>query len=69
MKRRKKQMPVPQWEFGFSAETFNLMQETGIDGDRISREKSEMEEARAVTEAAQSKLFRPSSAFSIQSKI
>jgi hypothetical protein len=39
MRRRKKAMPIPQWEFGFSAEAFNLVQETTVDGERISRER------------------------------
>ena len=50
-------MPIPQWEFGFSADTFNLMQETGIDGERIARERREAEQDRELANAAQEKLF------------
>ena len=57
MKTKRKQMPIPQWEFGFSAETFNLIQETGIDGERIALEKQENALAREKSEAAQIKIF------------
>jgi hypothetical protein len=57
MKTRRKQIPIPQWEFGFSADTFNLIQETGIDGERVAREKQEITLAREKSEAAQHKLF------------
>jgi len=33
MKRRKR-LPIPQHEFGFVPATFNLIQETGIDGTK-----------------------------------
>ncbi len=38
MKRTKRRLPIPQWEFGFTLATFNLMFETALDGDRITRE-------------------------------
>lgn len=53
MKRRKHRLPIPQHEFGFAPDTFNLMTETGLDGDRISRERAEAELARRMAEAAQ----------------
>jgi hypothetical protein len=30
-------LPIPQHEFGFVPDTFTLMQETGLDGDRITK--------------------------------
>ncbi len=54
---KRKRMPIPQWEFGFSAETFNLMQESGIDGERIARERREAEQNHELANAAQEKLF------------
>ena len=33
------------------------MQETGLDGDRLSRERDEADRARALAEAAQAALF------------
>jgi hypothetical protein len=55
--KRRKPLPIPQHEFGFAPDAFNLIQETGLDGDRISRERSEAEAARAQAEGAQSRLF------------
>jgi len=52
-------MPVPQREFGFTPETFNLMSENAVDGERITRERAEAEKARAHAEAAQAALFSP----------
>ena len=53
-------MPIPQWEFGFSAETFNLMQESGIDGDRVVGEQAAREALRVQAESDQRKLFEKS---------
>jgi len=55
MKRRK--YTVPQREFGFTADTFNLFQETTQDGERIARERAEVEKARRLGERAQARLF------------
>ena len=55
--KRRKPMPIPQWEFGFTADSFNLIQETGFDGERIAREKEEMEKARKKSDVAQTALF------------
>jgi hypothetical protein len=41
MKRNRRRLPVPQHEFGFTPATFNLTVETGLDGDRIARERTE----------------------------
>jgi len=57
MKRTKRRVIVPQYEFGFAPDTFNLMRETGTDGERITRERAEAELARHMGEAAQSPLF------------
>jgi len=35
------------------------MQETGLDGDRLSRERDEADRARALAEKAQAALFSP----------
>ena len=38
MKRTKHRLPLPQHEFGFTPETFNLFAEVSLDGERIARE-------------------------------
>jgi hypothetical protein len=57
MKRHRRRLPIPQREFGFVPDTFTLMQETGLDGDRLARERVEVEEARQEAEIAQAALF------------
>ena len=57
MKRRKHRLPIPQHEFGFTPDAFNLMAETGLDGDRITRERAEADRARRLAEAAQPRLL------------
>lgn len=57
MKRSKRRLPIPQHEFGFTPDTFNLMQETTLDGERIARERAEAECARQLAETAQPALF------------
>ena len=57
MKRNRRRLPIPQHEFGFTPATFNLIQDTGLDGNRISRELAEADRARRVTESAQARLF------------
>ena len=57
MKRPRRRLPVPQHEFGFTPDTFNLIAETGLDGDRIARERAEADRARRLAEAAQAALF------------
>jgi hypothetical protein len=59
MKRNRRRLPVPQHEFGFAPDTFNLIQETGIDGDRITRERTDADRARHLAETAQAALFTP----------
>ena len=57
MKRTIRRLPIPQHEFGFAPATFNLMQDTATDGERIARERAESEKARALAEQAQAPLF------------
>ena len=57
MKRRKYRLPIPQHEFGFAPEAFNLMAETGLDGERLARERAESDRARRIAEAAQPALL------------
>jgi hypothetical protein len=39
-------LPVTQNEFGFTPETFNLMRESGIGGDRITHDHAKADHAR-----------------------
>ncbi len=57
MKRTRRRLHIPQHEFGFTAETFNLFQETTLDGERVARELAEAEDARRRARAAQTGLF------------
>ena len=58
MKRSKRRrLPVPQHEFGFAPQAFNLFTDTTLDGDRIARERAEADRARRAAEAAQARLF------------
>ena len=59
MKRNKFRLLIPQHEFGFSPDTFNLFAETTLDGERIARERAEEEQARRLAESAQAALFQP----------
>ena len=58
MKRNRRRLPVPQWEFGFAVDTFNLIVETGVDGDRIAHERAEVDDDRRRSDAAQPVLFK-----------
>lgn len=57
--KRTRRLPIPQHEFGFVPDTFTLMQETGLDGDRLARERDEAERARALAEEAQTAFAIP----------
>jgi hypothetical protein len=57
MKRNKRRLPIPQYEFGYVPDTFTLFAETGTDGDRIAREQAEADRARRAAESAQAALF------------
>ena len=47
----------PQYEFGFTPDTFRLFSESTLDGERIARERAAAEEARRLADSAQSPLF------------
>jgi hypothetical protein len=57
MKRNKRRLPIPQHEFGFTPQTFNLFTETTLDGERIARERDEADSARKIAADAQAALF------------
>ena len=58
MKRNRRRLPIPQHEFGFTPDTFNLAIETGLDGERFTRERVEADRARHLAEAGQAALFK-----------
>lgn len=60
MRTPKRRLQIPQWEFGFAVQTFNLAQETAQDGERIAREREEAEHNRQLAEAGQAPLFNQS---------
>ncbi len=53
MKRNRRRLHIPQHEFGFTPDTFNLIAETGLDGEHITRKCGESDHARQLAEAAQ----------------
>lgn len=55
--KRLKPLPVPQKEFGFTKDVFNLVQDWTADGERLARELAETEQARQLAEAGQARLF------------
>ena len=57
MKRNTRRLPIPQHEFGFTPDTFNLFVEVTLDGERIARERAEAEHARQRAESAQASFF------------
>ena len=59
MKRTKRRLPLPQHEFGFSPDTFNLFAEVSLDGERIAREQIEAEHQRREADEAQAAFFNP----------
>jgi|GEM_PF-554064 len=56
MKRNKRRLLIPQFEFGFVPETFKLFSETTLDGERITRELTEAEYAKQLAKSAQTAL-------------
>jgi hypothetical protein len=60
MKRNRRRLPIPQHEFCFAPQAFNLFAEATLDGERITREQAEAERARRLAEEAQAALFTPS---------
>jgi hypothetical protein len=59
MKRTKRRLPLPQHEFGFAPDTFNLFAEVSLDGERIAHEQAEAEQTRFAADAAQAAFFNP----------
>ena len=57
MKRSRRRLPVPQHEFGFTPDTFNLIAESAVDGERITREQAEAQQRRRAADAAQAAFF------------
>jgi len=57
MRRNRRRLPIPQFEFGYADQAFRLIQETGLDGERVARECAKAERARAIAEAGQAALF------------
>ena len=57
MRSTRRRLPIPQHEFGFTPDTFTLIQDTGADGERLARERAELEKARCLAAAAQNLLF------------
>ena len=59
MRRNRRPLPIPQHEFGFTADIFRLFADAPQDGERIARERAEADQARRLAEAAQAPLFTP----------
>ncbi|MGA2541682.1 MAG: hypothetical protein ABSG78_09045 [Verrucomicrobiota bacterium] len=57
MNRRRRRLPIPQHEFPFAPELFNLFTETTQDGDGLARERAEADRARRAADSAQPRLF------------
>ena len=57
MKKNKRRLPLPQHEFGFSPDTFNLFAEVSLDGERIANEQAEAAQRRREAAAAQAAFF------------
>jgi hypothetical protein len=55
--KRTRLLPVPQKEFPFAAEVFNLFSDWTLDGARLVREQAALDAARRQAEAAQAPLF------------
>jgi hypothetical protein len=61
MRRNRRPLPIPQHEFGFTADTFALFADWTQDGERLAHERAETEQARRLAEQAQAPLFKTSS--------
>ena len=55
--KRRRPLPIPQYEFGFTPDTFRLFSESTLDGERIARERAQAEETRRLADSAQHSLF------------
>lgn len=49
--------PIPQHEFTFAGDSFNLSTEATRDGERDAQERESLDQARAKARAAQQRLF------------
>jgi hypothetical protein len=58
-KRNRRRLAIPQHEFGFTPDTFNLFAEATLDGERITREQAEADRTRRLADAAQAALPMP----------
>ncbi len=58
-KRTHRRLHIPQHEFEFTPNTFNLFAEATLDGERITREQAEADRARQIADAAQALLPIP----------
>lgn len=58
-KRTRRRLSIPQHEFGFVPDTFNLMQESALDGERLAHERDEADCARRIADNAQAALPLP----------
>ena len=47
----RKPLPIPQHEFVFTPNTFTLFSETGVDGERTTREREQAEQPDADPQA------------------
>jgi hypothetical protein len=59
--KRNKRLLIPQKEFGFTPDTFNLFQEWTLDSKRIAREREQAEDARRIADSLQPQLFQAAS--------
>ena len=57
MRRHRRRLPIPQHEFGFAPDTFNLIQDIAPDCERIASESAEADQARRLSASAQASLF------------
>ena len=55
--KRHKRLPIPQHEFGFTPEAFNLIQEISMDGARLSRERADLATAHHHATRAQTEIL------------
>jgi hypothetical protein len=56
--KRRKPLPIPQNEFGFTPSMFNLFGDCTSDGERISREREQAKRERQLAQMAQTALFQ-----------
>jgi hypothetical protein len=56
--KRRKPLPIPQNEFGFTPSMFNLFGDCTSDGERIALEREQAEREWQLAEVAQTALFQ-----------